>query len=180
MPIMKYMKIIKHLWIKFQIYRHNAYTVFEIYSKYYDVKFGKNCRITGKKISFGGEPYLVEIGDNVTITPGVRFQTHDGGVALFRKELPGMNVYGRIKIGNNVFIGEDAMIMYGVTVGDNVVIGARSIVTKNVPSDCVVAGTPAKVIRTLEEYKTNSLKKAVFINNMNTLEKKQFLVKTIK
>jgi len=160
---MKLLAALKTLWIKYQIYSHNAYSSYKIYEKYYGVKFGKNVRITGKKVSFGGEPYLVEIGDNVTITPGVKFQTHDGGVALFRKEHPGMNVYGKIKIGRNVFIGEDAMIMYGVSVGDNVVIGARSVVTKNIPSNSVAVGVPARVIKSLEEYKESSLKKAIYI-----------------
>jgi len=164
--------IIKVLFIKIMILKANAFTLYKIYAKYYGVTFGKNVRITGKHISFGGEPYLVEIGDNVTITPGVKFQTHDGGVGLFRKEYPGINVIEKIKVGNNVFIGEDVMIMYGVTIGDNVVIGARSLVTKNIPSNSVAVGTPARVIKTFDEYKANSLKKAIFIHETNSTKRK--------
>lgn len=136
------------------------------------IKFGNNVRITSRKVSFGGEPYLVEIGSDVTITPGVKFQSHDGGVGLFRDEFPGINVLGRIKVGNNVFIGEDAMILPGVTIGDNVIVGARSLVTRNIPSDSVAAGVPAKVIRTIQEYKDNSLKKAIYVHGKDPAERK--------
>jgi acetyltransferase-like isoleucine patch superfamily enzyme len=160
---MSFLSQLKHFYIRYRIGKASAYTVGELYSRYYKIKIGENSRFTGKRISFGSEPFLVEIGDNVTITSGVTFQTHDGGVGLFRKEYPGINVFGRIKVGNNVFIGQDAMIMFGVTIGDNVVIGARSVVTKNVPSNVVVAGVPARIIRTLDEYKANVLKKAIYI-----------------
>lgn len=148
---------------KWRIYRSGAFEVGKWFSHYYGVKIGERVRFTGKNISFGSEPFLIEIGDNVTITPGVKFQTHDGGVALFRNEIPGINVFGRIKIGNNVFIGEDAMIMYGVTIGDNVVIGARSLVTRDIPNDSVAVGVPARVIKSLAEYKESSTKKGVQI-----------------
>jgi maltose O-acetyltransferase len=55
-----------------------------------------------------------------------------------------------IAIGNNVWLGSRAMILKGVSIGDNSVVGAMSVVTKSVPKNCVVAGNPAKVIRTIE------------------------------
>jgi acetyltransferase-like isoleucine patch superfamily enzyme len=176
---MNFTAFLKHIYVKYRIYTATAYSLPHIYSKYYGVRFGKNVRITGKKVSFGGEPFLVEIGDNVTITPGVKFQTHDGGVALFRNQYPGINVFGRIKVGNDVFIGEDAMIMYGITIGDNVVIGARSVVTKDIPSDCVVAGVPAKIIKPLAEYKENSLKKATYVFSADPIQRKNEILSQI-
>jgi len=156
----------------------SAYEIPRILSKKYGFKVGENCRFTGKKISFGSEPYLIEIGNNVTITPGVKFETHDGGVGILRKEYPGINVFGRIKIGNNVFIGEDSMIMYGVSIGNDVVIGARSVVTKDIPPYTVAAGTPARVIRSLEEYKQRSLNKAIYVFSSSAkLRKKEILSK---
>lgn len=170
--------MIKKLVQKWRIYRSDAYEVGKWFSHYYGVKIGKNVRFTGKDISFGSEPYLIEIGDHVTITPGVKFQTHDGGVALFREEFPGLNVFGLIKIGNHVFIGEDAMIMYGVTIGNNVVIGARSVITKDIPDNSVVAGVPGRVIKTLDEYKKTSLLKAVQIEHREpALRKKEIVEK---
>lgn len=52
------------------------------------------------------------------------------------------------KIGNNVYIAAGSRIIGNVTIGDDVVIGANSVVTKNVPSNCIVAGIPAKIIKT--------------------------------
>lgn len=177
---MKFSLLAKHIIFKFRLFFADAYSSSEVYRKYLGVRIGKNCRITGKHVSFGGEPYLVEIGNGVTITPGVKFQTHDGGVGLFRREYPGINVYGRIKIGDNVFIGEDTMIMYGVTVGDNVVIGARSVVTRNIPSNSVAVGIPARVIKSIEEYKENSLKKAIFLNNNSGKSKEHEINEKLK
>lgn len=151
---------------KIRVYFADEYSVGRIFSQYHGVKLGKNVRITGKNVSFGGEPYLIEIGDNVTITDGVKFQTHDGGVFIFREEFPGMNLFGRIKIGNNVFIGSDAMIMYGVTVGDNVVIGAKSLVTRDIPSNVVVGGIPARIIKSIEEYRKSALEKSIIVKNL--------------
>ena len=155
--------LLKNLLYRYKLYRANSYNQSEVYRKYLDVKIGENVRFTGKRISFGSEPYLVEIGNNVTITSGVIFETHDGGVGVFRKEFPNINIFGKIKIGINVFIGHRVIIMPGIIVGDNVVIGAGSIVTKDVPNNVVIAGVPAKTIKSIEDYKNQALKKSTFI-----------------
>lgn len=153
--------LIKHIFVKFLIHRASDYTLPDIYRKYYGVVIGQNCRFTGKNIVFGSEPYLIEIGNGVTITGGVIIETHDGGVGVFRQEHPGLNLFGRVKIGNNVFIGNRVIIMPGVTIGDNVVIGAGAIVTKNIPSNSVAAGIPAKVIKSIDDYKAKALDKGM-------------------
>lgn len=63
--------------------------------------------------------------------------------------LKNADFFGRIQIGNNVFIGMRALILKGVTIGDNVVIGAGSVVTKKIPSNSVYAGIPARRICSL-------------------------------
>jgi|SRR5665647_963111 len=141
----------------------NDWNIYKVYEKYLCIKFGNNVRILHFP-RFGSEPYLIEIGDNVTITRGVCFVNHDGGVALFRDEFPGLNVYGKIKIGNNVFIGINSIILPGVTIGDNVVIGAGSIVNRDVPDNVVVAGVPAKIIKSLANYKISTLTKSIQID----------------
>lgn len=153
----------------------NQWTKAGIYNKYLKIKFGNNVRILHFP-RWGSEPFLIEIGDNVTITRGVSFVNHDGGVALFRKEYPGLNVYGKIKIGNNVFIGINSIILPGVTVGDNVVIGAGTLVNKGIPSNVVVAGVPARVIRSIEEYKEKSLKKSVIINQGSIEQRRKQII----
>ena len=66
---------------------------------------------------------------------------------------------GRVNIGNNVFIGAESVVLPNVTIGDNVVIGANSTVTKDIPSNSVYAGNPAKFICTIDEYiETNKRK----------------------
>jgi len=62
---------------------------------------------------FGSEPYLVRLGDHVSITAGVKFISHDGGVWVFRDRFPELDVFGPITVGSNVFIGINALIMPG-------------------------------------------------------------------
>ena len=90
-------------------------------------------------------PWLVTIGDNVTLAPECMLLCHDGS----SKKLIGYSKIGEIKIGNNVWIGGNVCVLPGVTIGDNVVIGAGSVVTKDIPANCLVAGNPGKIIKRL-------------------------------
>ena len=122
--------------------------------KYYGVQIGEKCEVF-PDIVWGSEPYLISIGNGVRITNGVKFVTHDGGIWTLRR----MNlvpedacVYGPIRIGNNVHIGWNVIVMPNVSIGDNVVVGCGAIVTKDVPNNSVVAGVPARVIKSIDEY----------------------------
>lgn len=98
-------------------------------------------------------PWMIEIGDNVSITEGVTILTHGYDWSVFKGKYGDvLGSAGRVKIGSNVFIGMNATILKGVTIGDNVVIGANSLINKDVPSDCVVAGNPQRVICGIDEY----------------------------
>ncbi|WP_084644395.1 acyltransferase [Microbacterium gubbeenense] len=114
------------------------------------VEIGTGCRILSNIVTT--EPWLVSIGDRVTISSEVSFVTHDGSGWLYRDDRGRRFRYAPIRIGNHVFIGTRATIMPGVSVGDNVVIGAGSLVTKSVPSGTVVAGVPARKIAPWEDY----------------------------
>ena len=142
------------------------------------VKIGNNCCILDFK-AFGSEPYLIEIGDNVRITSGVRFITHDGGIWVLRnnKMLHNADIFGKIKVGNNVHIGINSIIMPGVTIGDNVVIGCGAIVTKDIPSNSVAVGVPARVIESIDEYYNKVKNKCDFTKNLSYEEKRKYLVK---
>ncbi len=107
------------------------------------VRIGKNCKV--HTVQFSTEPYLVEIGDDARITSGTEFITHDGGVNIFHGEIGG-GIFGRIKLGNNVFIGTNSIILLGTTIGNNCIIGAGSVVRGQFPDDSVIVGNPAKVI----------------------------------
>ena len=122
------------------------------------VNIGKNVSIISpiSPVIFSSEPYLVSIGDNTTISFDVAFITHDAATRVLRNlpnENPETVIYGTIKIGNNCFIGARSTILPNVSIGDNTIIGAGSIVNRNIPSNCVAAGNPCKVICTLKEYK---------------------------
>ena len=90
----------------------------------------------------------VDIGDNVFIGPNCGFYTsgHPLDIELRNK---GIEYAKPIKIGNNVWIGGNVVILPGVTIGDNSVIGAGSIVTKDIQENTVAVGNPCKVIKKL-------------------------------
>lgn len=92
--------------------------------------------------------WLIEIGDHVTMAPRVHILCHDAST----KRYLNYTKIGRVTIGNNVFIGAESVVLPGVTIGSNVVIGANSTVTHDIPENTVAAGSPARVICTLEEY----------------------------
>lgn len=157
--------------IYFKINRINA-------SRKFGVRIGDNCVIYGGNINmWGSEPFLITVGNNVFITDGCKFINHDGGTLPLRKFVPDLEITKEIKIGNDVYMGIDTIIMPGVVIGNNVIIGARSVVTKNLESNGVYAGTPAKYIKSVEEYleklKTESLK----IGHLNGDDKEKMLKK---
>lgn len=142
------------------------------------IRMGENCNIAGK-VSFGSEPYLIKLGNNVKASNRVQFMTHDGGMYVLRNtgDEPEGHKYGCIEVGNNVFLGRECVIMPGVKIGDNCIIGMRALVTKNIPSNSVVAGMPAKVICTLEEYHKKNKENILNTTHMTKEEKKEFLIK---
>ena len=102
-----------------------------------------------KSILLPAEPFLIAIHDNVYIAADVRLVTHSLTSTVFNnytKTRKFYAPYGKIEIHSNVFVGAGATIMYGVTIGENCIIAAGSVVTKDVPSGSIVGGVPAKVI----------------------------------
>ena len=108
-------------------------------------------------------PILLHIGDYCKITSGTIILTHDYSRSVLRR------VYGEIiaeaketYIGNNVFIGMNSIILMGTKIGDNCIVGAGSVCSGRYPENSVIAGNPAKVIMTLEEYYNK--RKSLYIN----------------
>ncbi len=143
------------------------------YARNVGVDVGNNCEFYSS--NFGSEPYLVKIGDHVQITHGVRFFTH-GGAWTMREEYPDFDSFGKIVVGNNVYIGVNALIMPGVTIGNNVVIAAGSIVTKSIEDNVVVAGIPAKIVSRIDDYKNYIVKYNLNTKGMNSEQKKKYLL----
>lgn len=98
-------------------------------------------------------PELIEIGENVFLHKGTVILSHDWASWSFvNKYSDFLPSHGRVKIGNNVWLGENVTILKNVEIGDDVIIGAGSLVTKSIPSNSVAVGRPARVICSFDEY----------------------------
>lgn len=142
------------------------------------VKIGENVRLISFP-DFGSEPYLISIGNHVTVTSNVSFITHDGATYCFREQERYKEVirFGRITIHDNCFIGLRSVIMPGVQIGPNSVVGACSLVTKDIPPNEVWGGVPAKRICSLEEYAEKCLRESppYDVENLKNHEKDELL-----
>ena len=115
------------------------------YLRILGANIGQDCEIYASVNVM--EPYLVTIGDKVRINEGVQLVTHDGGVWVLRNlydELKDIDLFGKIKIGNNVHIGTNAIILPGVEIGNNCIIGVGAVVTKDIPDNSIAVGVPTK------------------------------------
>ena len=120
------------------------------------VDIGENCNLL--TMGFGSEPYLISIGNQCTISSGVKFVTHDGGIGVLRRMgLFTGTKFGQIVIHDNCFIGLDSIILPNIEIGPNSIVGAGSVVTKNVPPNCIYAGNPARYICSLDEYRAKCM-----------------------
>jgi acetyltransferase-like isoleucine patch superfamily enzyme len=123
------------------------------YARRVGVRVGSNVHFYGMTPGmFGSEPWLISIGDNVHIVSGCNFVNHDGGVLILRHRFPKLEITKPIRVGSYVYIGINCTILPGVTIGDNVIIGAGSVVTTDIPANSVAAGIPARVIKSLDAY----------------------------
>jgi acetyltransferase-like isoleucine patch superfamily enzyme len=121
----------------------------EALSREAGVTIGSDCRILSKII--GSEPWLISIGDRVTISTSVTLLTHDGTGWLHRDENGRRYRYAPIHIGSDVFIGAGAIVLPGTRIGDRVIVAAGSVVTKSIPAGSVVGGNPARWLGSYEE-----------------------------
>ncbi len=162
MAIVSFIKAIKTVLVKRFIIAAKG-SVY--YARKQGVRIGDNCRIFIS--DFGSEPFLIEISNNVTITPEVVLLTHNGSTCLAIDEKGRRFDYKPIKIGNNVFIGMRSIIMPGVIISDNVIVAAGSVVTKSIPRGVIVGGNPAKVIGSFTDYINTSLENDVSEHDLN-------------
>ena len=146
----------------------------EKYARHIGVNIGKN-NLIGKK-HWSSEPYLITVGSNCQLTDCKIF-THGGGNVV-RHLHSDFDCFGKVKIGDWVYIGSNALIMPGVTIGNNVLVAAGSIVTKSIPSDVVVAGNPAKIICAIEEYYERNKAFDLHTKGLNNIQKKETLLAT--
>ena len=119
------------------------------YLKSRGMKVGKDTCIYSCKNFDGNWPWLIEIGDRVTVSTNVTILGHDASTNVVGCGTK----LGRVRIGNNVFIGTGTIILCNTRIGDNVVVGAGSVVTRDLPSGGVYAGSPARRVCSIEEYR---------------------------
>ncbi|MEF2254037.1 acyltransferase [Microbacterium schleiferi] len=119
-------------------------------------------RVNGKPLWISPQVYWdrsggISLGDRCVVSHGVSFLTHDFSmdrVAEIREGISGEELSRRapISVGDYAFIGMGVMILPGVAIGRGAIVGSGSVVTRDVGEDCVVAGNPARVISTTDEY----------------------------
>lgn len=136
---------------------------FPLYLRRMGVQFSGDISKTGfiaSDVKFDSVAYAnrITLGEQTTISTGVFILVHDYSVGTairsIRPTTPGdmPRVLREVKIGNNCFIGAHTIILPGTTIGDNTIVGAGSVVKGNIPAGVIVAGNPARVIKTTEEY----------------------------
>lgn len=147
------------------------------------MRLGKDVEIVSDFFFDPSHCYLIKIGDQCTICPGVRLIAHDASI----KKILGYTRLGKIDIGNRVFLGDSVIVLPNVKIGDDAVIGSGSVVTKDIPAGTVTAGSPAKILCSIDEFKeryqTLSQDKPVFderylISNL-TSERREELLKSV-
>lgn len=147
-------------------------------------------RLEGMEIGHGthifsniasGEPYLVAIGNNCTISSEVIFLTHDASIGLFGKRKCFSDICGRITIGDNCFIGNRSIVLYGVSIPNNTIVAAGSIVTKSfIESGTIIGGNPAKVIGKVDDFLKKNEKYFLSLDGLSEIEKKQAILSSGK
>lgn len=111
---------------------------------------GKNFQYNSGYPIDSNWPWLISVGDDVTLASNVRLLAHDASTG----KAGAHTKIGIVRIGNNVFIGADSIVLCNTRIGDNVIIGAGSVVTHDVPSNSVYAGNPAKFVCTFDEFQS--------------------------
>lgn len=134
-------------WLKEFVYRlRGEYTTERLISM--GMHVGENFGRLNGVILDPSHCWLIDIGDNVTMAPRVHILCHDASTKKFLN----YTKIGRVRIGNNVFIGASTVVLPGVTIGNDVIIGANSTVTHDIPDGMVAVGSPARILCSTDEY----------------------------
>lgn len=164
---MNIIKKFKHIYFRY-------FASSEKYARFIGVNIGIN-NLIGKK-HWSSEPYLITIGSNCQLTTCKIF-THGGGQCI-RDRYPDFDCFGKVLIGDWCYIGANALIMPGVTIGNNCLVAAGSVVTKSIPAGSVVAGNPARIICSVEDYYQKNKKYNLNSKGLNFTTKKYLLQNT--
>lgn len=122
------------------------------------------------------EPYLIKIGNNVTISTDVKFLTHDASMGTLCGREKISDICGEINVGDNTFIGAGSILMYGVTIGERCIIGAGSVVTKSIPDGEIWGGNPARKIGETDEFVKKNSSFGLQLHGLNMEERKKAIL----
>lgn len=139
------MKIWERVLIKLGIKERTDYNSVE-YQRSRGAKIGEDVVLIDCKIDDLFQ-YLLTIGNHVTIT-GATILTHDAST----KRALGVTKCGKVEIGNEVFIGNGAIVLPNTRIGSKVIVGAGTIVSRDIPDNSVVVGNPCRVVCSYDEY----------------------------
>ena len=164
---MKLIYYFKKIWVNIL----KLYYTPEQWARYLGVNIGQDNLLS--KDAWGGEPYLITIGSHCQLTNS-KFFTH-GGAQVVRHLDPKFDCFGKIVIGDYVYIGTNSLIMPGVTLGDHTLVAAGSVVTKSFPGGLVLAGNPARIVCTIEEYYERNKKYNIGTKGLSNKQKETIL-----
>ncbi len=133
-----------------ELRKYDRFTIAEYFRKQ-GARIGEGCSII--PLQLGAEPYLVRLGNRVTIAGGVHFVTHDGGAWLFRDEIPDIQVFGSIIIEDNCVVGQNAILMPNIRIGPNSIVAAGAVVISDVPPNTIAMGVPARALGSVVKYR---------------------------
>jgi len=137
---------IKHLLYRFRLMLDKSY--YTEYLRKQGVRIGRNSVVLYPSYIDGRMPYLVEVGDNVVMSLNLTILTHDAASAYAGDLIK----VGRVYIRDNSFIGANSTILCNVSIGPNSIVGAGSVVSKDVPPGTVYAGSPARFVCSIDQF----------------------------
>jgi len=139
-----------------ELHKYNDSTIAEHF-RAKGAQVGEGCSIIIRDL--GTEPYLVKIGNHVTIAHGVLFMTHDGGTWAFREEIPDLQTFGPIVIEDNCVIGLNVILCPNIRIGRNSIVAAGSVVISDIPPNSIAMGVPARAFGSIDKYKEKCLER---------------------
>lgn len=154
--------------VKYKLMKENKEVISDYFRKA-GMKIGSNCNICCNIMTT--EPYLINIGNDVTISANVQLITHDNSVCKIYGN--GCDLFGKITIGNNCFVGAGATILYGVSIPDNCIIGAGSVVSKSIKkTGYIYAGNPIREICSIEKWKNKIVNSVIKTKGFDSKKRK--------